>query len=91
MKRLSERNTLITIAALLITAIASINVGKADDEGDNHESLRGRIVALGIPGASEISAFGAFLPGGPIHDIGAEKVWHLSRFVGRLRHVVEAL
>jgi hypothetical protein len=31
------------------------------------------------------------LPGGPIHDIGAEKVWDLSRFVGRLRHVVEAL
>ena len=44
MKRLSERNTLITIAALLITAIATINVGNADDEGDNHESLRGRFV-----------------------------------------------
>ena len=68
MKRLSQRNTLITMAAILITAIASINVGKADDEGDNHESLRGRIVALGIPGASAISAVGAFLPGGPIHD-----------------------
>ena len=68
MKRLSQRNTLITMAAPLITAIASINVGKADDEGDNHESLRGRIVALGIPGASAISAVGAFLPGGPTHD-----------------------
>jgi hypothetical protein len=34
-KRLSERNTLITIAALMITATACINVGKADDEGDN--------------------------------------------------------
>jgi hypothetical protein len=52
----------------MITAISSINVGKADDEGDNHESLRGRIVALGIPGASAISAVGTFLPGGPIHD-----------------------
>jgi len=69
MKRLSERNALITIAAaLLITAIASINVSKADDEGDNQQTLRGRVVAVGIPGASAISAVGTFLPGGPIHD-----------------------
>ena len=69
MKKLRERNALITMAAaLMITAIASMNVGKADDEGDNRQSLRGRIVALGIPGASAISAVGAFLPGGPIHD-----------------------
>ena len=69
MKRLSERNALITIAAaLLITASASINVGKADDEGDNQQALRGRIVAVGIPGASAVSAVGTFLPGGPIHD-----------------------
>jgi hypothetical protein len=45
MKWLSERNTLITFAALIITAIASINVGKAD-EGDNRQPLRGRVVAL---------------------------------------------
>src|SRR5271167_2335668 len=31
-------------------------------------SLRGRIIALGIPGASAISPVGTFLPGGPIHD-----------------------
>src|SRR5215469_8996520 len=68
LKRLSERNALITMAALMITAIASINVGKADDEGDNRQPLRGRVVALGIPGASAISAVGTFLPGGPIHD-----------------------
>jgi len=69
MKRLSERNALITIAAaLLMTAIASINVSKADDEGDNQQTLRGRVVAVGIPGASAISAVGTFLPGGPIHD-----------------------
>src|SRR5215831_1310908 len=69
MKGLSERNTLITMAAaLLLTAIASFNIGKADDEGDNRQSLRGRIVALGIPGASAIGAMDTFLPGGPIHD-----------------------
>src|SRR5215469_11261524 len=69
MKRPSKQNTLIAIsAALLITAIASGNVGKADDERENQQSLRGRIVALGIPGASAISAVGTFLPGGPMHD-----------------------
>src|SRR5215472_18292286 len=55
-------------AALMITAIASVNVGKADDEGEIRQSLRGRVVALGIPGAAAISAVGTFLPGGPIHD-----------------------
>jgi hypothetical protein len=30
--------------------------------------LRGRIVAIGIPDASAISAVGTFLPGGPLHD-----------------------
>src|SRR3989442_6565324 len=60
---------LITIfAALMITATSSINVGKADDEGQKKQSLRGRIVAVGIPGASTISAVGTFLPGGQIHD-----------------------
>ena len=34
----------------------------------NQESLRGHIIAVGIPGASAISPVGTFLPGGPIHD-----------------------
>ena len=69
MKKLGERISRITIAAaLMLTATSSINVGKADDEGHKKQSLRGRIVAVGIPGASTISAVGTFLPGGPIHD-----------------------
>src|SRR5215472_14731854 len=69
MKRPSKQNTLIVVsAALMITAIASINVGKADDKRDNQQPLRGRVVALGIPGAAAISAVGTFLPGGPIHE-----------------------
>ena len=32
------------------------------------ESLSGRVVAIGIPGISAVSAVGTFLPGGPIHD-----------------------
>src|SRR5688572_15441537 len=31
-------------------------------------SLSGRVVAVGIPGASAISPVGVFLPGGPIRD-----------------------
>jgi hypothetical protein len=53
MKWLSERNTLITFAALIITAIASINVGKAD-EGDNRQPLRGRVVALARPSPNTV-------------------------------------
>jgi hypothetical protein len=38
------------------------------DREDKPRTLRGRVVAVGIPGASAISAVGTFLPGGPIHD-----------------------
>jgi hypothetical protein len=33
-----------------------------------YPALTGRLVAIGIPGASAISPVGTFLPGGPIHD-----------------------
>src|SRR5262249_33753175 len=38
------------------------------DREDDPPALRSRVVAVGIPGASAISAVGTFLPGGPIHD-----------------------
>jgi len=53
------------IAAIL--AIGGLYLGKAD-EHPTKQQLRGRIVAMAIPGASAISAVGTFLPGGPIHD-----------------------
>jgi len=57
----------LAIAALLL--VTSENLGRfraaADDDAP---ALTGRIVAVGIPGASAISAVGTFLPGGPIHD-----------------------
>jgi hypothetical protein len=40
----------------------------ADENGHKRAILAGRIVAIGIPGASAISPVGTFLPGGPIHD-----------------------
>jgi hypothetical protein len=52
------------LAVTGITTIGTLNVARAED---NH-TLQGRIVAVGIPGASAITPVGTFLPGGPIHD-----------------------
>jgi hypothetical protein len=53
--------------AVAITAVGGFNRGRADND-DESLSLRGRIVAIGIPGVSAIAPVGTFLPGGPIHD-----------------------
>src|SRR5262249_46510444 len=64
----SRRNPIVAIAALVgIAAIGSLDIGQADSQ-DEGQVLRGRIVAIGIPGVSAISPVGTFLPGGPIHD-----------------------
>ena len=69
--RLSIKHNLAALAAAVIgiTSIGSLTVARAEDtDRDDRPALRGRIVAVGIPGASTISAVGGFLPGGPIHD-----------------------
>jgi hypothetical protein len=48
-------------------AVGSFSLVTAADR-DPKQSLTGRLVAIGIPGASAISPVGTFLPGGPIHD-----------------------
>jgi len=55
---------------LVLVAAGGLSVASARYAGrpDDGEVLRGRIVAVNIPGASGISAAGQFLPGGPIHD-----------------------
>jgi hypothetical protein len=66
MKRLDMRNALILIAAVIgLAAVGSLDIVRAEGK---EQSLRGRIIAVGIPGASAISAVGTFLAGGPIHD-----------------------
>jgi hypothetical protein len=61
------KKTLTSAAAIAL--IAGLGQISAEDEhSDNERSLHGRIVAVGLPGASTISAVGRFLPGGPIHD-----------------------
>jgi hypothetical protein len=65
-KRHSRRNVLAFITvAVWIAAVESTDIGRAEEV---EESLMGRIVAVGIPGASAISPVGIFLAGGPIHD-----------------------
>lgn len=54
-------------AALIVVAFGQFNRLRAADS-DGPPILLGRIVAVGIPGASTISAVGTFLPGGPVHD-----------------------
>jgi hypothetical protein len=70
MKRPSSLNVLLIIAfAVGLSALCGLINGKAgDNEESLRKSLRGRIIAVGIPGASAISPVGIFLPGGPIHD-----------------------
>jgi hypothetical protein len=55
------------VAIIAITMIVKSGQVLAENWGFE-ESLRGRVVAVGIPGASAISAVGQFLPGGPIQD-----------------------
>jgi len=67
-KRISSGIVQLAIGVVLL---ASLNFAQAKDNDGNdgkHPALRGRIVAVGIPGAGSISAVGTFLPGGPIHD-----------------------
>src|SRR5260370_21202238 len=68
MRSSTKRNLLaMALAVTGITTIGTLNVARAEDK-DNQPSLQGRIVAVGIPGASAVSPVGTFLPGGPIHD-----------------------
>lgn len=59
------------LLAMGIVALSNINVARAQDRDSDDvrpPALQGRIVAVGIPGASTVTAVGTFLPGGPIHD-----------------------
>jgi hypothetical protein len=66
MKRFDMQNALVLIAAVIgLAAVGSLDIVRAEGK---EQPLRGRIIAVGIPGASAISAVGTFLAGGPIHD-----------------------
>src|SRR6266481_7912516 len=77
MKFSSRKRILATVLALTgIAFIVKPSLARAEDgDKDDQGALRGRIVAVGIPGASAISPVGVFLPGGPIHDKPALNVF----------------
>ena len=68
MTRRGARTLLCILAAVVwLAATGRFTIAGAGDHRPQ-PSLNGRIVAVGIPGVSAISAVGTFLPGGPIHD-----------------------
>jgi hypothetical protein len=74
------KNHLLLIIVLLVALVIGpghfTRQASADlDNNGINQSLRGRIVAVGVPGASAISPVGTFLPGGPIHDNPAFAVY----------------
>ncbi len=76
--KFSNRKKLLAMVLALTGIAAMVNpifVRAEDGDKDDQKALRGRIVAVGIPGASVISPVGAFLPGGPIHDKPALNVF----------------
>ena len=68
--QLSRRQVLVALGlagAVGVEAARSTPSAFADDR-EEMPSLSGRVVAVGIPGASAIAPIGTFLPGSPIHD-----------------------
>jgi hypothetical protein len=72
------RGALTMLLALALT-LPSVRSARTQADATRH-TLRGRIVAIGIPGASAISPVGIFLPGGPIHDNPAFAAYTLPAF-----------
>ena len=67
MKFCTKRNLLALAFGMLVLVTSGGPTARAQELGRHDPpALRGRIVAVGIPGASAISAVGVFLPGGPI-------------------------
>src|SRR6478609_2026013 len=62
----------IVLFVMAIVFLSNLNVAKAQDtnNGDGRPpALQGRIVAVGIPGASAVTPVGNFVPKGPISTL----------------------
>jgi hypothetical protein len=69
-RRFTRRQT-IAMGVVGAAGLAGLRRGGpafAHDGRRRTAALDGRLIAVGIPGASAVSAVGTFLPGGPIHD-----------------------
>jgi hypothetical protein len=67
MNRITQPPAHISGIAVLAFCLTLVQSSWADGK-QPPRALQGRVVAVGIPGASAISVVGVFLPGGPIHD-----------------------
>lgn len=65
--KLIKHKSLLVLTATLLFGIIENSIVRAQ-EGADGQFISGRVVAVGIPGASAVSPVGTFLPGGPIHD-----------------------
>ncbi|HEY3020588.1 MAG TPA: hypothetical protein VGJ32_10365, partial [Solirubrobacteraceae bacterium] len=68
MNRITRRTALGVLASTAGAALVAPKQLYARDPQGEPRAIDGRVIAIGIPGASAISAVGTFLPGGPIHD-----------------------
>ncbi len=66
-RMLKFKGLALLLGIIWLATLGILTVVRANDNNGT-PVLRGRIVAVNIPGASAISAVGTFLPGGPIHD-----------------------
>lgn len=62
---LVSKRTVVVLAAIVFAVAGALNLAIAQ-EGNNTPAIQGRIVAVGIPGASTITPVGTFLPTSPI-------------------------
>src|SRR6266699_2458776 len=66
-RMLKFKGLALLLGIIWLATLGILTVVRANEDNGT-PVLRGRIVAVNIPGASAISAVGTFLPGGPIHD-----------------------
>src|SRR6266496_6162603 len=66
-RMLKFKGLALLLGIIWLATLGILTVVRANEDNET-PVLRGRIVAVNIPGASAISAVGTFLPGGPIHD-----------------------
>jgi hypothetical protein len=75
MKALTGKRQLGAVGAVMLAVAAAVVASSANGRTavsaigtKDAPFIDGRVVAVGIPGASALSPVGTFLPGGPIHD-----------------------
>jgi hypothetical protein len=88
-KMRTKRNLVAVAVGMMLIATSLPVIAKAEDhDRDDRPALRGRIIAVGIPGASSVSAVGTFLPGGPIGKAPLNAFTHPGQILDPVRILV---